>query len=73
MKRPGPPKGSHNAQKEADPAESFLYMRITRERKSAYVNASRPGKLTDWAQHHLDRAAGYEPTPKPQGISPAER
>ena len=68
---PGAPPGSRNAQKDAEPAESFLHMRITRARKTAYVRAAKREKLTEWAQRHLDAAAEYEP--RTPGVSPAER
>jgi hypothetical protein len=59
----GAPPGSKNAQKEATPADSFLYLRVTKQRKSAYVRAAQPEKLTEWATRHLDAAADYTPRP----------
>jgi len=69
-KRPGAPAGNRNARKDAEPQTSFLYLRVTPTRKGAYVRAAQPGKLTDWATHHLDKAAGYKPEPKPQAPQP---
>ena len=57
------PEHNTNAQKGAEPAESFLSMRITTRRKSAYVKAAHKSpqkKLVDWATHHLDNAAGHK-------------
>ena len=57
------PENNTNAQKGPDPADTFLAMRITSRRKAAYVKAahrSQQKKLVDWAQHHLDNAAGYK-------------
>lgn len=43
------------------PAESWLQVRLTRERKGAYVKAAKARKLSEWVTGHLDKAAGYEP------------
>ncbi len=48
------------------PASSFIMMRVTPRRKAAYVRAAHQhkgdsNKLTAWATHHLDTAAGYTP------------
>lgn len=57
------PENNTNAQKGPAPADSFLALRITTRRKAAYVKAAHRSpqkKLADWAQDHLDRAAGYK-------------
>ena len=51
-----------NAQQGPEPKESLLVLRITRKRKGAYIRAARPGPLSPWVQHHLDKAAGYKET-----------
>jgi len=52
--------GNTNAQQGDRPKESLLVVRLTRERKGAYVRAARPGPLAPWVQKHLDKAAGYK-------------
>ena len=42
-------------------ALGHIHIRTTMARKSAYVRAAKPGKLTDWIVEQLDRAAGYTP------------
>ncbi len=41
-----------------------IHLRVTMARKSAYVKAAKPGKLTAWIFSLLDKAAGYSPTEK---------
>lgn len=36
-----------------------IHIRTTLQRKSAYVRAAKPGKLTDWMIRNLDHAAKY--------------
>ncbi len=45
---------------EGEPASGHIHIRTTLSRKSAYVRAARPQKLTDWIFENLDKAAGYE-------------
>lgn len=42
-------------------ATGHIHLRVTAERKAAYVRAARPGKLSAWIVAQLDRAAaeGY--------------
>lgn len=57
------PKRNTNAQRAEQAAEAFIHMRVTPRRKSAYVHAARrspQAKLTEWAQHHLDKASHYK-------------
>jgi hypothetical protein len=42
-------------------ATGQIQLRTTMARKSAYVRAAKPKKLTEWIFRHLDKAAGYEP------------
>ncbi len=53
------PLRNNNAQHGDQPKESLLVVRLTRERKGAYVRAARPGPLAPWVEKHLDKAAGY--------------
>lgn len=43
------------------PAGGHIHLRVTMERKNAYVRAAKPGKLTEWIFERLDKAAGYQP------------
>lgn len=65
MNTPNPqPTGPGRPAIDGAPATSFLHIRVTRARKSAYVRAAnrRRQGLSEWSQHHLDTAAGYTPT-----------
>jgi hypothetical protein len=42
-------------------ALGHIHLRTTLARKSAYVRAAKPGKLTAWVFSVLDKAAGYTP------------
>jgi hypothetical protein len=42
-------------------ATHHIHLRTTAARKSAYVRAAKPGKLTDWVFAQLDKAAKFEP------------
>lgn len=52
---------------EGEVAESNIHLRVTRDRKAAYVRkASAAGQtLAAWCFEHLDKAAGYKPEAKP--------
>lgn len=41
-------------------ATGHIHIRTTLARKSAYVRAAKPQKLTEWIFQNLDKAAGYE-------------
>lgn len=41
-------------------AKGQIQLRVTLARKSAYVRAAKPKKLTAWIFEQLDKAAGYE-------------
>lgn len=47
--------------KDGEAATGHIHLRTTLARKSAYVRAAKPRKLTEWMFEHLDRAAGYKP------------
>jgi hypothetical protein len=52
----------------AAPATGHIHLRTTMKRKTAYVKAAKPGKLTAWIVHNLDAAAksaGQDPGPTP--------
>lgn len=42
-------------------ATGHIHLRTTLARKSAYVKAAKPRKLTEWIFEKLDKASGYEP------------
>lgn len=42
-------------------ATGHIHIRTTMARKSAYVHAAKPRKLSEWMQDKLDSAAGYKP------------
>ena len=47
-----------------NPADHQIQLRVTAERKSAYVKAAQKSpqrKLSAWMFHHLDAASGYTP------------
>jgi hypothetical protein len=46
---------------DGEAATGHIHLRTTLRRKSAYVRAAKPRKLTGWIFEQLDRAAGYEP------------
>ena len=60
------PKGNQNAAK-AEPADSYLHVRIQRRRKAAYVRAAFPGQLAEWVVGNLDKAANYKHDDKVKG------
>jgi hypothetical protein len=41
-------------------ATGHIHIRTTMKRKSAYVRAASPKKLTDWIFENLDKASGYD-------------
>lgn len=47
--------------KEAESATGHIHLRTTMQRKSAYVRAAKPRKLTEWIFEKLDAAASYRP------------
>jgi len=64
--------GNTNAQQGDRPKESVLVVRLTRERKGAYVRAARPDPLALWVQKHLDKACGYEEKAKTTNERPLQ-
>lgn len=42
-------------------ATAHIHLRVTPERKSAYVRAAKPQSLAEWMTEACDRAAFYEP------------
>lgn len=46
--------------RDGETADAHIHVRTTLARKSAYVRAARPEKLSDWITRHLDRAAGVK-------------
>lgn len=44
---------------DSEAAKGHIHIRTTLDRKSAYVRAARPKKLTEWIFENLDKAAGY--------------
>jgi hypothetical protein len=40
-------------------ATHHIHLRTSPARKSAYVRAAKPGKLTDWIFKHLDQVARF--------------
>lgn len=55
LKRGQPPK-------DGVAASGHIQLRVTLARKSAYVRAAKPGKLSAWIFRHLDAHAQYEPS-----------
>lgn len=49
-------KGNTNAQKSDEPADSFLHIRIARDKKASYMRQaqSEGKKLSEWVQEKLD-------------------
>lgn len=41
-------------------ASGQIQLRVTMDRKNAYVRAAKPKKLTAWIFEQLDKAANYE-------------
>jgi hypothetical protein len=41
-------------------ATGQIQLRVTMDRKNAYVRAAKPKKLTAWIFEQLDKAANYE-------------
>lgn len=72
MNQPETSTGPGRPTRDAEAATSFLHLRITRARKSAYVRAAskRRQGVSEWSQHHLDAAAGYTPTNNPTNPQP---
>jgi hypothetical protein len=56
------PQKSGRPTTEAEPAAGHIHIRTTMVRKSAYVRAARPKKLTEWIFEKLDPAANYTPS-----------
>lgn len=56
-------KGPGRPRRDATPADTQIQLRVTRERKGAYVKASRKNgtTLANWCFAHLDKAADYKP------------
>ena len=52
--------GNTNALKGDAPADSFLHIRVPREKKAAYVRQAQAEgkKLSEWVQEKLDSAIG---------------
>jgi hypothetical protein len=49
---------------DGEAAMSWIQLRVTTKRKSAYVRAANKRKLSDWIFEHLDKAAEYAPNEK---------
>jgi hypothetical protein len=43
-------------------AKGQIHLRVTMDRKNAYVRAAKPRKLTAWIFEQLDKASGYDST-----------
>lgn len=41
--------------------ESVIVLRVSRQRKAAYVRAAQPGTLADWIFQRCDGASGFTP------------
>jgi hypothetical protein len=51
---------------DGEAALSWIQLRTTTRRKSAYVRAANKRKLSEWVFEHLDKAAGYTPSTQDQ-------
>lgn len=47
--------------KDGQSADAQIQLRTTLARKSAYVRAAKPRKLTEWIFDQLDKASGFRP------------
>jgi hypothetical protein len=48
------------AKPEAERASAHIQLRVRRDRKTAYVRASKGKGLAKWCFEHLDKASGYK-------------
>lgn len=58
----------HSPKQPTDNPVHHIHIRTTKERKNAYVKASKPGKLVDWIIRQLDEKAGYREGGKSDGV-----
>lgn len=58
-------KGPGRPRRDAQPADAQIQLRVTKERKGAYVKASRKAgtTLADWIFGQCDKGADYKPKP----------